>query len=382
MSFVPSLADINALAGANGYSVVSTFSGTGGSSLGYRWAGFKVRAALEFVPEAAESYQANFPDTPVMVRDIREVSGSDLLKFASLKVGELDLLDGSPPCSGFATGGLRHKGWGKEKSYSEDKVQRVDDLFFEFVRILKDLQPKVFVAENVRGLVSGKAQGYYLEIHRALQAAGYHVENSLIDAQQLGVPQSRIRLIIMGVRNDLAALGVRPSFPKPIYSQWNDKPSKMRADMPRPVTIAQAFSGLEQPREDAEQRQCHWLKTGSKTREAWEKTNPFIDSGMLRATYLKEWGQNARFHWFRQRPDRPSVTVTATVPCLLHWKYPRSYTIPEVKRLQSFPDDFTLTGNYEQQYERVGRGVPPLLMMKVAERVRDDVLAAANKVKS
>ena len=277
-------------------------------------------------------------------------------------------------CSGFATGGLRDKGWGKAKAYSTDKVQQVDDLFFEFARLLKDIQPKVFVAENVRGLVSGKAQGYYLQIHRALQAAGYTVENRLIDAQQLGVPQSRIRLIIVGVRNDLAARGLRPSFPQPIYARWNDKGELMDTSRPRPITIAQAFRGLPQPAPDADPKECQWLKPGSKTRQAWEGTDPFIDSGMLRTYYLKRWGKNARYHWFRQRPDRPSVTVTATVPCLLHWAVPRSYTIPEIKRLQSFPDDFRLTGKYELQYERIGRGVPPLLMRHVASRVLSDIL--------
>lgn len=371
---VPNTSDINALAGTNGYNVLSTFSGTGGSSLGYRWAGFKLVGALEFVQEAVDSYLANFPDTPVLVQDVRQTTGADLLKLVGLKVGELDVLDGSPPCSGFATGGLRDKGWGKAKAYSTDKVQQVDDLFFEFARLLKEIQPKVFVAENVRGLVSGKAQGYYLQIHRALEAAGYTIENRLIDAQQLGVPQSRIRLIIVGVRNDLAAKGLRPSFPQPIYAKWNDKGELMDASRPRPITVAQAFAGLPQPDPNADPKECQWLKPGSKTRQAWEGTDPFIDSGMLRTYYLKRWGKNARYHWFRQRPDRPSVTVTATVPCLLHWAVPRSYTIPEIKRLQSFPDDFKLTGKYELQYERIGRGVPPLLMRHVASRVLSDIL--------
>ncbi len=113
------------------------------------------------------------------------------------------MLDGSPPCASFSTAGKREEGWGKVKLYS-DARQRTDDLFFEYARILKGLQPKVFVAENVAGLVRGTAKGYFKLILAELKDCGYRVEARLLDARWLGVPQMRERVIFVGVRNDLA----------------------------------------------------------------------------------------------------------------------------------------------------------------------------------
>ena len=125
---VPTMTEINELPW-NGLNVISTFAGGGGSSLGYRMAGFKVRVACEFVPAAADTYESNAASYTVVCRDdIREVSGQDLLDLAGLEVGELDILDGSPPCAAFSTAGKKSKGWGEVKSYSDTK-QRVDDLF-------------------------------------------------------------------------------------------------------------------------------------------------------------------------------------------------------------------------------------------------------------
>lgn len=209
---VPSMAEIAALEPC-GINVISTFSGCGGSSLGYRLAGCTVLAANEFVPAAAEVYRANAsPSTVVIEDDIRSLSGADLLAAAGLEVGELDILDGSPPCSGFSTAGKKSKGWGEVKKYSDTK-QRVDDLFYEYARILKQMQPRMFVAENVEGLVKGESKGYFKRIYAELEAAGYRVRAAVLDASRLGVPQRRKRLIFIGVRNDL---GVEPRHPSPL----------------------------------------------------------------------------------------------------------------------------------------------------------------------
>ena len=141
----------------NGYTVASTFSGCGGSCLGYRMAGYRVAYALEFIPEAQRTYKANHPDSYLDTSDIRDLQPEQLLERAGVAKGELDILDGSPPCSAFSTAGSREKGWGKVKDYS-DGSQRVDDLFYEYARILEGVQPKVFVAENVTGLVKGTAK--------------------------------------------------------------------------------------------------------------------------------------------------------------------------------------------------------------------------------
>lgn len=200
----------------NGLTVATFFAGGGGSSLGYRMAGYHVVFANEIVEAARDCYKANAaPWTVVDPRDIREVKGDDVLDAVEAHTGrrELDLLDGSPPCQSFSTAGIRDKGWGREMSHADGTKQVSDDLFLEYARILREVRPRTFVAENVSGLVKGKARGYFALIHRELTEAGYRVQAKLLDAQWLGVPQQRQRVIFMGVRDDL---GHEPCFPTPL----------------------------------------------------------------------------------------------------------------------------------------------------------------------
>ena len=215
---IPSMDDINAFS-RNGMKVVSTFSGCGGSCLGYRMAGYKVVWANEFIKAAQDSYNANKTDDCYLdCRDIRQVNPDDILLQLGMEQGEVDLFDGSPPCQAFSMAGKRDKGWNKPKSYDGSKSKQCNEqLFDEYIRLLRGLMPKVFVAENVGGLVRGTAKGYFLEILRGLKTSGYRVECRLLDAQWLGVPQVRRRTIFVGVRNDL---DIEPVFPKPLSYQY------------------------------------------------------------------------------------------------------------------------------------------------------------------
>ena len=151
---VPSMQQIARIK-PNGFKAISLFAGAGGSSLGYRLSGFRMLWASEFIDAARDVYNANkAPYTIVDGRDIRDVDPSEVVEKIDMKPGEVDLLDGSPPCSSFSAIGKKYKGWGKSKKYS-DRAQRTDDLFFEYVRFVRAIQPKVFVAENVAGLVKG-----------------------------------------------------------------------------------------------------------------------------------------------------------------------------------------------------------------------------------
>ncbi len=143
---VPSMAEVRAVP-LCGLRVASTFSGGGGSSLGYRMAGLKVAWASEFVESARETYAANFPDTILDARDVREVRGAEILAALGMREGELDVLDGSPPCSAFSTAEKRDKGWGEKKNYSDGKEQVIEDLFFEYARLVGEVRPRAFVAE-------------------------------------------------------------------------------------------------------------------------------------------------------------------------------------------------------------------------------------------
>jgi DNA (cytosine-5)-methyltransferase 1 len=189
-----------------GLRLVSTFTGAGGSCLGFRMAGYRTLWASEFVEAARDTYAANFPDVPVDERDIRDVTARQVLRRAGVKKGELDVLEGSPPCASFSMAGKRQRHWGEVRPYSETS-QRTDDLFWEFGRLLDGVKPRCFVAENVPGMARGVAKGYFLEILAHLQRCGYRVEARILDAQWLGVPQRRQRLFFVGVRDDL---GVDP----------------------------------------------------------------------------------------------------------------------------------------------------------------------------
>jgi DNA (cytosine-5)-methyltransferase 1 len=340
---VPSMEEINALPW-NGYNVVSTFSGCGGSCLGFKMAGFRVLWANEFIPAAQDTYRANHKSTILDTRDIRKVQAQDILDQIRLKKGELDVFEGSPPCASFSTAGKREVGWGKVKKYS-DSCQRTDDLFFEYARLLKDLQPKVFIAENVSGLVKGTAKGYFLLILKALKDCGYDVAAKVLDAQWLGVPQARQRLIFIGVRKDL---GVKPSHPKPLDYQY---------------TVRDALEGVL-----LDGHRCYL----SPKMAIWYKETPqgsSISKGSLKITG-KEMGYNhVRSCWTKAAP-----TICQTSPEVYHPDIPGSFTIPELKRIGSFPNDFNLTGSYERQWERIGRAVPPIMMSKIAETIRDEIL--------
>jgi DNA (cytosine-5)-methyltransferase 1 len=213
------------------FEVVSLFAGGGGSSTGYRMAGGKVLAINEFIEEARKTYKANWPDTIILPQDIKKLSGKDFLNAINKKPNELDILDGSPPCSAFSISGKRDKGWGKTKQYSETKQENVEDLFFEYIRILRVIKPKVFIAENVSGLTKGVAKGYLNEILRELRKSGYIVKCSILDAQYLGVPQKRARAIFIGIRED--------QYKEEYFGNLYPKPFDYK------VTIKEAFKGLK-----------------------------------------------------------------------------------------------------------------------------------------
>ena len=342
---IPSMVEIEATPW-NGFKVASTFSGCGGSCLGYRIAGYKVVYANEFIESARHTYKANHPNSFLDPRDIRKINADDILEKINLKKGELDLFDGSPPCAAFSIGGKREAGWGKEKKYSETP-QRVDDLFFEYARILDGLQPKVFVAENVAGLVQGTAKGYFKRILTKLRACGYNVKCKVLDAQWLGVPQMRKRTIFVGVRNDL---NIEPAHPKPIPYQYS---------------VGEALIGVE------ESNEYKTIPEHTETYKLWKLTKP---GDQFYKAAIKLTGQNKFFSHVKQSPFRVANTVVQGTMDKYHWTAPRLFTIQELKRISSFPDDFILHGNLSQKWERVGRAVPPIMMAKVAETVAKEIL--------
>ena len=216
---VQSMAEIGAIEW-NGLNSVDLFGGIGGTCIGFRMAGFRVLLANEFSPSAQENYRANMRSGTVLDgRDVHDLTAATILAKIKLKRGELDVLTGSPPCTVFSMSGTQKqsRGIGKDRQYAHGARQKDEDLFFEFVRLRDGLMPKTFAAENVSGLVKGIAKGYFLDILKELKR-GYRVEARLLDAQWLGVPQRRQRLVFVGVRDDL---GLDPVFPEPMSRRYS-----------------------------------------------------------------------------------------------------------------------------------------------------------------
>lgn len=185
----------------NDYNVFGTFICGGGSTMGYKLAGFNHLGGVEIDPAIAKVYKSNHSPKHLYIEDIRQtVKRIDLPS----ELYNLDLLDGSPPCSSFSMAGNREKDWGKKKVFKEGQAHQVlDDLFFEYIALAKKLQPKVVLAENVKGLIQGNAKLYVKRIFKAFDEAGYKVQLFLLNAASMGVPQKRERVFFICQRKDL-----------------------------------------------------------------------------------------------------------------------------------------------------------------------------------
>lgn len=325
-SLVPTMKRINAR--PKDFTSVSFFAGCGGASIGMKMAGMNVLLANEFIPAAQDTYRINHPNTILDPSDIRELCPKKILKQLGLKRGELDHLDMSPPCKGYSAAGVQEEGWNKEVLYSDGVHQRVDDLFDEGIRMLKGLKPKTFIAENVSGIVRGVSRGFFTETIRDFKEAGYIVKAAVIDPVRLGIPQTRERLIIMGVRKDLK---IEPKFPLPIKA--------------KPVAVHDVLPNVM------------YIKTSIKNRLTYvpaDRPSPTIVASDF------DTGENARFScggWCEDDQGRR-----------------RKYTLQEVRRIMCFPDDFKLTGTPRQQWERLGRSHVPLQVYHLTKAIRKHVL--------
>lgn len=283
--------------------VISTFAGGGGSSLGYSMAGYRELLAVEWDDNAVATFKLNFPEIPVYHGDIAKLSVEECLRLAGIEPGELDLFDGSPPCQGFSTAGKR---------LLDDPRNQ---LFREYVRLLRGLRPKVFVMENVSGMVKGKMKLVFAEILRELKASGYRVSARLMNAMYFSVPQSRQRMIFIGVREDL---GIEPSHPK-----GESRPIPLREICP------DALSSKSQ------------------------QINPEVPA------------------------SRPHVTLQKLAflrQTLLTRRGRREPTKSELMMIGSFPLSYRFSGESREYWDRIGNSVPPLLARSIARHIRQEIL--------
>ena len=312
--------------------VISTFAGAGGSSLGYSMAGYRELLAVEWDNNAVETFRLNFPSVPVYHGDIAKLSVEECMKLAGLTgPRQLDVFDGSPPCQGFSTAGKR---------IMDDPRNQ---LFREYVRLLRGLQPKVFVMENVSGMVKGKMKLIFADILRELKASGYVVSARLLNAMWFGVPQSRQRMIFIGVREDLE---IAPSHPK--------------AES-RPVTSGQAIMN------------CHGKPLGKPTL-AVRKVAHRILPGHSADEHLP---QKTAFSVIRLDVKRPAPAITKSLAGMSGILQPEGSNYlneSQLKALASYPSQFAMIGTGAKRWARIGNSVPPLFMRAIARHIRQTVL--------
>ena len=378
------------------FKVISTFAGGGGSSTGYRLAGGKVLVINEFVEEAQKTYAENYPETIILPGDIKELTGKDFLDAAGVDVGEIDILDGSPPCSAFSVAGkLSHNiheeehvdlwgnitiekvpgkhsdGWGQTKNYSDGKmVENIEDLFFEFLRVAKEIKPKVIVAENVKGLTISEAKKYFNKILNTFEKIGYDVCAQVLDSRYYGVSQTRTRVIFIGVREDVAE---KAGYSFMNISQIFPEPDK------EVIPVKDVMVGLVNDPEEVKYLIDKWKKTAY-----WKQTGSKMSINPKKVlTGMDYHPKGHHFNLKRVSQYQPCPTITAmgsaeTTAGAFHWIEPRKLTLGELKRIMSLPDDFKLTGKWNQRAERCGRMVPARMMERIASSIYEKVLEKYN----
>lgn len=185
----------------NGLKVFSCFACGGGSTMGYKLAGCEVLGCCEIDPKMNEVYKANHHPKYNYLMDIRDFNKLDDLPE---ELYNLDILDGSPPCTTFSMAGEREESWGKKKKFREGQAeQTLDDLSFVFIETVAKLKPKCVIMENVEGLIKGEAWSYVQRIYKHLHEIGYKVKHWLLKGQFMGVPQTRHRVFFIALRNDI-----------------------------------------------------------------------------------------------------------------------------------------------------------------------------------
>jgi len=354
------------------FTVISTFAGGGGSSTGYKLAGGNVLVVNEFVDAAVDTYKENYPDTPVIKDDIKKLTGKDFLELAKISKGELDILDGSPPCSAFSIAGKREKGWDKTKKYSDDKqVENIEDLFFEFIRIANDIQPKVIIGENVAGITMGEAKEYYNRIINEFSNIGYEAVGKVLNSADYGTPQARQRCFFVAIRNDIMSkIGL--NFMN-MESEVYPLPSGTK------VTLKQAIDNIQNDPE--EEKMLLDFVQGS-FQKKWIELLEFNPTKHLKPSdpkYIEINPKQSMFNMIRPCPDLPCPTLTQAgqkmgLSGVFHYAKNRKLTILELKRVMGLPDDFKLSGKFDQQAERVGRMVAPLCMKSLIDNIYLKVL--------
>lgn len=333
--------------------VFSCFACGGGSTMGYKLAGFDVLGCNEIDPKMIGAYKINHNPKYAYLEPIQTFK---LRKDLPEELYNLDILDGSPPCSSFSMAGNREEDWGKEKKFREGQAEQVlDTLFFDFIDLAKELQPKIVVAENVKGLLLGEARNYVRRILNEFDKAGYYVVYNLLDASTMGVPQRRERVFFTAIRKDLAKNILRQvdMFTHEPYLklEFNEKPIlfkdfyKSNGENDRPITAKEAL------------RLWNLRKIGDLD----------MSYAAQREGNMKFW--NSKYLLL----DKIPLTFTTNEGACYLFDEPRSPNKYEVCCIGSFPQDYDFNGN--KYAYLVGMSVPPIMTARLANELYNQWLS-------
>ena len=379
--------------------VVDLFAGCGALSAGFvsaDAADYRIICANELDPTAAESFATNHPDTAVIARDIRTVGVREINEAASLSKGEIDVVVGGPPCQGFSTAGSRHE------------ADPRNDLFTEFIRLVRETRPRVAIMENVPQWLTS-ADGWRWKLFQdSMHKAGYDTASAVLVASDYGVPQARRRAFCISVKSDL--LDDEITFPAPTHQQILDATRLQKGDrrglapadsgLERFVSVREAIGDLPRlgPNKTAHNRYRRINPTRyqvdrrkSQTvlteHEYWNHgesllsyMEKILEGDRMIDTYDKPLWKGSGFRQAYARLHRNGVghTITASFHNpgsgrFTHYRDNRAISIREAARLQSFDDDYVFVGTKTQKKMQVGNAVPPLLARSVAEHVHETI---------
>ncbi len=322
---------------------IDLFSGSGGFSLGFDWAGFKNVFSVEYDHEICETYRYNFPDHNLIECDITKLEDKKILELIEGK--EIDVVIGGPPCQGFSMAG---------------KIGRLfaDDprnyLFKEFVRVVKLVRPKCFVMENVARLYTRLNGQTREEIKHHFEELGYVVEARIVCASDYGVPQKRFRVLFIGKLTDDLTYKVHfpkktdevPPTIKDAIDHYPPLKSGETSDIPNHEAMTHSAQMLEK---------MFYVKDGGDRNDIPKDIRP--QKGDIRK-------------YIRYDSTKPSICITGDMRKVFHYSQNRALTVRELAAIQTYPDNYIFLGNKIKQQQMVGNSVPPLLAKSIAEAVK------------
>lgn len=324
--------------------VFSCFACGGGSTMGYKLAGFDVLGCNEIDPKMMEAYRVNHNPKYSYLEPIQTFK---MRKDLPKELYNLDILDGSPPCSSFSMAGNREKDWGVEKKFREGQSEQVlDTLFFDFIDLAKELQPKVVVAENVKGLLLGDAKEYVRRIYKEFDEAGYYCQHWLLNASKMGVPQRRERVFFIALRKDLA---------EPFLVQkdmFTIAPNlKLEFNEPK-IKFGEIYQkGVSHTNHVQESKMHNYWKKRILSDKSFGDITKRID------------GESSMYSVVLIKNKEVCPTFTRQDRTMLYEEY-RSINKNEACLVQSFPIDYNFATN--QWGYLIGMSVPPVVMAQIA----------------